>query len=259
MFARPSIVFVLTLASQTCKKEWFGRRGGYHKIEGNGMGGEQEKGKGCSTTAKVFGIGCLTVVVLAIVVVVVVVMNFKKIAATGVRAVIVEGINNSQLPEEQKTELIQQVDALAEEFKKNNISMEQFAAIAKELAEGPILPLGMFMVVDAKYVKPSGFSDEEKEDAALQIQRFTRGVAEGAIPKETLQSSFRMLAVTDANGNQQLKESLTDDELRTFIGQLKATADKAKILDEPYEVDIAAEFRKAVEQGKKNPIKPPQQ
>ena len=222
------------------------------------MSEEQKKGKGCSTTAKVLGIGCFTVIVLAIVVVVVVVMNFKKIAATGARAVIVEGINNSQLPEEQKTELIQQVDALAGEFKENNISMEQFAAIAKELAEGPILPLGMFMMVDVKYVKPSGLSAEEKEDAALQIQRFTRGVAEGAIPKETLQSSFGMLAVTDTQGNQRLKESLTDDELRAFIGQLKATADEAKVLNEPYEVDIAAEFRKAVERGKANPIKSPQ-
>lgn len=218
------------------------------------MGGEQEKGKGCSTTAKVLGIGCLTIIVLVIAVVVVVAIHFKGRG----RTIIVERINNSQLSEAQKTELIKQVDALAEEFKENNISMEQFKAIAKELKEGPILPLGMFMVIDAKYVKPSGLSDEEKKDAALQIQRFTRGVAEDTIPKETLQRSFSMLAVTDAKGNQQLKESLTDDELKTFIGQLKDTADKAKIPNEPYEVDIAAEFRKAVEHGKANPIKPTQ-
>ena len=221
------------------------------------MGEERQERKGCSTPAKVIGIGCLTIVALVIVVGVIVAMNFKKIAATGIRAAIVQTINSSQLPDEQKQELVRQVDNLAEEFKESKLSMEQLAAIAQELAEGPILPLGMFMMVNAKYVQPSGLSDDGKADARLQIQRFTRGVAEDAIPRETLQDLFATLTVADDKGRQQLRESLTDDELKTFLGQLKSAADKAKVPHEPYEVDIAAEFRKAVAHGKANPIQPP--
>ena len=132
------------------------------------MGEEEAKKQGCSRPVKVIAIGCGTLVVLAIVLLVIVIINFRKIAAGTFHSVAVRAVRESQLEEDQKRDVIRQIDKLAGEFKDEKITMEQLGAIAEELAEGPLMPLGVLMVVRATYIEPSGLSEEEKKDAVLQ-------------------------------------------------------------------------------------------
>jgi hypothetical protein len=55
--------------------------------------------------------------------------------------------------------------------------------------------------------------------------------------------------VTTQNGNFQLKPTVTDEELRKFISDVKEKADKAQIAENVPEMNIAEEIEKAIDAG----------
>lgn len=53
------------------------------------------------------------------------------------------------------------------------------------------------------------------------------------------------------DGSEQLKERLTDAELKAFLEKAKEKADAANVPDEPFEVNIADELEKAIDKALK--------
>jgi hypothetical protein len=55
------------------------------------------------------------------------------------------------------------------------------------------------------------------------------------------------IATRGSNGEWQLRENLTDEELRAFLAAAKAEADKAEIPAEPAEFDPSDELKKVID------------
>ena len=61
--------------------------------------------------------------------------------------------------------------------------------------------------------------------------------------------AFDMITEQKTGNQRELKQKLTDDEVRALLAELKRVADEEEIPDEPFEVNMAEEFRKAIDRA----------
>lgn len=195
--------------------------------------------------------GCLIMMLLAVIALgilgYVVYTNGKAIAVNTIRAGAVQMVNESELTDEDKRQITAQIDRVANDFKAGKITLEQVGEIFEELGQSPLLAIGMVYVIEQKYVTPSGLSEEEKAEAKLTLQRAARGLHEGEIAQYEIEEAAAPIMSTGPNGEQQLKDSVTDEELREFLANLKTLVDDYEIPAEEFKVEIGDEFRKAVD------------
>lgn len=207
------------------------------------------------------GKGCLIVLLISIVLlgigVTYVAFNYRSLVARGGAYLVKKTIEASDLPADQKLALMSRVDRLRDDFLAGKISDEQLKRILEEIVEGPILPVGVVLFIEQQHVAQSGLSDQEKKDAHLTLQRLARGVIEKKIPYANLDPLFAAISTTDSQGKRELKKKLTDTELRDFLTLAQREVEKAKVSEEPLEIDLAKELDEAIERGMLGPIEKP--
>jgi hypothetical protein len=111
-------------------------------------------------------------------------------------------------------------------------------------------PLPTLMMADAAhelYVKPSGLSAEEKQQADLTMTRVARGVFDKRIGEDELEIPLDYISAKDFNGRRQPKESVTDDAVRAMIAECKKLANAAGIAKTSRRVDVGDEFKRVVD------------
>lgn len=202
---------------------------------------------GCRNFA--FGCGCAAACLLVIAagIGIWVAMNWKDWAADFGKQVAADAVSKSSLPAEDKARVLQRINQLADDFKAGKVSTQQLGKVMEQIAQSPLLPLGLVMAADEKYVKPSGLSNEEKDAARRTLQRLARGAFEKSIPENDTQEVMKLVTDHESNGNERLKERLSDDELKAFLEKAKEKADAASVPDEPFDVNIADEIEKAID------------
>jgi hypothetical protein len=198
-------------------------------------------------------LGCLGIFLVGFLAVVIggwyVASHFKQVASNVGRGFAVKIIEESNLPADQKKGITAHIDRVMEDYKAGKISDDQLGQIMEQIVKSPVLVVGIVYAAQEKYVKTSGLSAEEKTAAERTLQRLGRGAYEKKIPEDVFKKIMQPMMTTDANGKEQLKEKVTDDELRQTLALAKAEADKAGVPDEPYMIDISAEIGKAIERG----------
>ena len=205
--------------------------------------------------------GCLIVLAVLIIIAVIagiwISANYRGWLANWTTQGVQAALDDSELSDEQKIAIMAEVEALALDYKEKRISERELFEVGKEIAESPLLPLGAVYAVDRAYVQSSEMPAEEKADAKLQLQRAARGFYEKAISQEQLEDilepiSKRQPADADADDfdvDLQEPENVTIEELRQFVERARSAADAADIPSEPYQIDIAAELRKAIDRA----------
>jgi len=212
-----------------------------------------------SSLGKVLGIGCLVVVLILGVGGYLVVKNFAKISrslgANAMATVARQMIAESGLPAEDQTEIMKPILDLSKEIKAGAVSMDQMGKIIEALTEGPLASLVTVKAVEIKYLEPSGLSESEKTEGRLALSRFAeacvRNKANANDHSDEL-GSIVTTETTDSSGERttQLKDHLTDAEVREVIAIMKRSADRAGIPNENFKVDIAAAISEAIAKSK---------
>ena len=211
------------------------------------------KNSGLIAHQKGFASGCLIAIIVVILIVVgagiYVAKNFKSWAAEGITVAMSLIIEQSDLPEDEKSEIAEILDIVKEEYLAGNITLEELGHILETMPSCPAFAMGIVIQFDASYVKTSGLSDAEKSDATLALNRFAQGLSNGLIGWGEIESIIEPISETDDNGDQQLKapDRVTDDEIREVLGEVKSIADNAGIPQEFVEVDISEAFKATIE------------
>ncbi len=209
--------------------------------------------------------GCLialgVLVVLVIVGVVIVAMNWKGWLAGTIKSVAEQAIEQSDLPESEKGEVIAEINALADGFKSGDITIKEFTEIGEDIAKGPLIPAAIVGGFESVYLAPSGLSDEEKAAGGLALSRVAQGVSEDKIEADSLKAIFNPIQTASTTGsgvhinhpkfNLHLKEpkACTDEELRQVIANAQAAADEAGVPNERVTFDVSDEIRAAIERA----------
>jgi hypothetical protein len=172
--------------------------------------------------------------------------HWKGWAADFANTATAEIIKESGLPQDQQNAILAEVDRLGDDFRNGRIDTEGIARVAKAVAESPLLPLGGVQMARTKYIEPSDMTEKEKAEATLSLQRFARGVFEKKIQPNEIDDVIKPITELKENGRWQLKDNPTRMEVDQFVANAKARADDAKIPQEPFEVNVAEELKKAI-------------
>ena len=172
--------------------------------------------------------------------------HWKGWVANAANAATQQIVNDSGLPQDQRNAIVAEIKQLGDDFQSGRITTEELARITRAVAEGPLLPLAGVQAARQKYVEPSDMTPKEKDAAILTLQRFARGVHEKKIPKEAIDDVVKPVAELMPNGRWKLKEMPTRMELDQFLENAKARADDAMIPNEPFDLNIADELKKAI-------------
>lgn len=211
--------------------------------------------------------GCLIIAVVSVVLAGIaaywIAQNWRPWFASFVSKNAKLAIDESDLPPQEKEEIKVQVNRVADAFRNKRISNEQMAELFEALMESPILAVFVVQAAEAKYLDPSGLAEEEKAQARVTIQRFTRGAVEGNIDQASVDAALEHIADPQDGGGWQLRERVTDAELRAFLAVAKAEADKANIPEEPVDFDPSDEIKRIIdkamgEQLAEEPLEPEQ-
>jgi hypothetical protein len=193
-------------------------------------------------------------------------LKWRSFAAMGINSIATQAVTTSALPQDQKDRILAKITGVTGDFKSGKISLEQAGKVLESVFEGPLMPLTMMMAVEEKYFKKSGLTEQDKADAKMAINRFARAVADGKLKINDLMTSMDVLSTksssntttvtpggttttTSHRNDFQLKPTATDEELRTFIADVKAKADKAEVPAEVPPMNIAEEIEKAIDAG----------
>jgi hypothetical protein len=161
--------------------------------------------------------------------------------------VAVQGVlKDSGLPPDQQESILAEVKQLGDDFKSGKISTEQIGKVAKAISDSPLIPLAGVQLARVKFIEPSDMTEKEKAEAILSLQRFARGVYEKKISKDELDEAVKPVAEVRGNNNWKIKDNPTRMEIDQFIANVKAKADAAMIPNEPFDVNIAEELKKAI-------------
>jgi hypothetical protein len=199
--------------------------------------------------------GCLVVLgiilVLAIAGGVFVYMNWKTWTADLGAAALTAMVEEFELPPDQEAAMITEINALAQDFKDDKITFEQLGMLAQELEDSPAIYVMAASAIRANYVEPSGLTEEEKDNANLQLSRLARGLTEKSITPEEAQNAMDQIIVQTQENQFELRnpEVVTDEDLQEMVEKVTKLADDKGVANEQFNVDVAAEFRKAIDKA----------
>ncbi|PQO37903.1 hypothetical protein [Blastopirellula marina] len=176
---------------------------------------------------------------------------FKDVNAAAANAVesgINSVIDDTDLPEAQKDGMKAQITRLADGYREGKITLEQLKEVGDKMMKSPMMSAIPVEAARAKYIAPSGLSDAEKADAVKQMQRVAHGMLDKKITNEELETLVEgKIADKNSEGKLEFRDKVSDEQLREFITACKELADSKEIPDQNYEIDFAAEMKKAVD------------
>ena len=221
---------------------------------------EQHPSSGMPLWIKVALGGCLLLLVLIVSCGYLVVKNAKGVARELTATFVEAGAKAlvSELPPDEQKTVAPLIEAFAQSIRDGRVSLGQGAAVADALAEGPVVTVIIARGFEVKYLQASGLSDQEKQAGHRAITRYCYGVVEELVPESTREELGDIVTVQVGSGNQgnrQLKDSLTDEEVRLCLQIMEGAADEAGIEDKEFQVDLGAEIQKAINYGMSNPKK----
>ena len=211
-----------------------------------------------SVWPKVLGIGCLLVILLVGAGGYLIYVKGKDFALSTISTVIKSAAEEMfislNLPEADRDAAMVPIDAFAERIKNGEISLEQAAAVGQELAEGGVVALLVSRAFEVGYMEKSGLSSEEKLTGHITLTRYGEAVMKDQLSKAEIEQVTNVI-LEDVNGdgkNEQLKQTLTDDEIRECLALMKKSADDAGIEDREFTVDLPKAIQTAIDRGMKS-------
>lgn len=161
-------------------------------------------------------------------------------------------LRESDLPAEEQSAILEQFDRVATAYKEGDLTLEETVELLQDLAESPLMSVIVFQAMEFKYLNSSGLSPEEIEDAKRTLARLVRAAQEEKLDKSEIeQLSSHILLNPDPSqpNNKQLKNSMTDEELRAFFAEAKQLMDEKEIPDEdtPMEKKVSDVLREIID------------
>jgi hypothetical protein len=169
-----------------------------------------------------------------------------------------QAIDEMNVPEQEKAEMKAQVDRVAIAFREGRISQEQMGMLVQKMMQSPLVTTMMVSVVEREYFAKSGLSDEEKAQGRQTLQRFLRGSFDEKINQQEADAVLEHVSDRGPNGQWDLKERVSDEELRAFLAAAKEAADKAEIPDQPAAIDPSEELKRIIDEALAEPQAVPQ-
>lgn len=162
------------------------------------------------------------------------------------RDAVAEIVHGSPLTEEDKEQLIAQIDRVLLAYQDGQMDLEQLMELSEHVVRSPVFGAIVAEAAEDKYIAQSGLSDRERAAGRLQLRRVVQGVYEQRITPEQLGPVLDYISRPDPSGQRQLIAYLDDDQLRAWIDECRRVADQAGVGPGGLNLDIGDEIERLV-------------
>lgn len=173
--------------------------------------------------------------------------NWRDWAGSLGRTMVTEVLDETELPAQEKTEILEQVQRVITAFEEGSLTSAQAEDLSNQLAASPLSAPVIAFVIEKKYFDSSGLSDEEKETGRMTLRRCVRGLFDGELTEVDADAVLTHIGTKDPEGNWEFRDDVTDDELQEFLAEAKERADNAGIAETVEEVDPSDEIKRIVD------------
>jgi len=216
-------------------------------------------GGGC---AKALGIGCLGLVALLIVGSVLLWIKGPELlqwaGGKSIELFSTAVLEDSGLPAEEARAISEPLVELAERVKGGEVEVQRFDQLVRFLFHEPpyAFSLAILRGFEHRYARRQDWYDEAaRSDNALAVNRFMRGLRDGAIDQASYGAVMQTLSVeqSEADGHKQvhiqLDKQLSREQVEEVVQRMRTAADQAGV-DEGYrELDLPMLIRQAIDRG----------
>ncbi|MDF1836664.1 MAG: hypothetical protein P1V35_02245 [Planctomycetota bacterium] len=170
----------------------------------------------------------------------------KNKGATMMRESIAQGLENSELPQEETDSINADMERLEAAMKDWSVieaiqHMGNFEQVADEVGT---IGFHTLLLSYAQFVLPNtDIPEEERQAGRRTLQRFARGVDEGVLSLNQNDKAWKLDGHKSGDGPVEFNV----EEVRAHLKMLKAQADSAEIPDEAYEVRLAEKVNTIVD------------
>jgi hypothetical protein len=202
---------------------------------------------GCAQAAIGFGIFSFILLCIGLAGVFWLVQNARGFAESMVTPAIQNVVSQMEIPAQQKKQISARIEELGEDFKAQKISVNELKTILTGVIASPISAAAGTIWFTEQYISKSGLTAAEKKDATLTAKRFAKGLLDTSITNNEANEVMDMISVETPNGETNIKQTLTDKELRDILLKMKTAADAAGIPADVPDINFATEFDKVVD------------
>ncbi len=209
--------------------------------------------------------------------------GLQAIAAAAIESSMEQQLKTLRFPKEEREVILEPIKTFAQEIRDGKVAIDQGLQVVQAMKGISLDTTIDLLGFEHKYVRPSELSDAEKQAARVAITRFVKGILDESIDADRARPivlTFREKMVVEEEGEEAVAEEnaeapVGDDGaaaegqikfntgiyksaldiavIRQNIEDLKKVADKAKIEDKMFEIDVAGEIQKAIDKGMKRP------
>ncbi len=243
------------------KASQFTHRGTHHMKQLNRRKPKAARRNGSVLTGCLVALGIA--IVLLIISVIFVARSWRGWVSSGLEQGLTAVLNETQINQAEKDEIFAHVENLMIRFADKDISIEDLAEVMEGLVKSPMLPAAMVGSIDAFYINSSGFEEDEKVQARIELARFAQGLFDESIDPSSINDVLEPVVTNTPDDNDirlnlridstgtvitalRSADEVTDDELRTLIATAKLNADEAGIAETPKEIDLSDEIAIAI-------------
>jgi len=191
-------------------------------------------------------LGCLGFVVLVAVAILITIevnrRNAGKQAVRAVRGHLVQTIERSAMPDDQKRAAVGHIDRLAAGAERAGLESEQIEHLRQRVAESRAYALAVFWFVDRHAIARSSLTEDQKQDAAHQLRRFSLGVLEGRIERSALAEVYGPITEAAPDGARHLVPDPSPAQLVAFAAAMRRQADAAGVTHQPIDIDLGEQI-----------------
>ncbi|MGF1453734.1 MAG: hypothetical protein ACFB21_16880 [Opitutales bacterium] len=150
-----------------------------------------------------------------------------------------------QLPEAEREEAMVVITDFTDRMREGEVSLEQGTNVILALLE-EVSPIIFAMAFEDEFLQTAELSEAEREEARVTFQRFFRGSMTGEIPEAKQEEIYARFPEETEGQN---AETLTTEEAREILADMKTAADEAGVPQEVPQQDLSSLIELAINQG----------
>ena len=200
-----------------------------------------------SSPGKILALGCGAGIVVLIIIAIILQFTWKRMVTSFLRTSVAEQMERSDLPEDERNRVSASVDRLFTAYEEGEIEQEKVQELINAFERSPFSRVAGVYHLKATYLPTSRLDDTEKAAADRGLLRLARGIVEGKVSDNDLES-LREQIPRDEEGAPDFNKPIGDESLRMLLENVQKIVDEKGIPDEEYELKVADEIERLVDE-----------
>jgi hypothetical protein len=164
---------------------------------------------------------------------------------------VIPQIEQSTMDPDEKGKVVELLRDVVQQANAGELENWQSAAIMERLVRAPLLQWGDLTVLEATIASSEDFTEADRNDAAKQFSRLRRAVELGKAGAVDLNDVLKPVLIDpEKNPLPKYNRQATVDDLKDTVLRSKLIADREKIPDQSFSVELSTILRREIEVAK---------